>query len=122
MGRTPWASQLNFIVINHLVYLQVSPNEVEVWEAVLTFLFFPILTVIAYTADKGWLDAVFCRKKGGDLAADKQRQIELGSFQPGESTYRTSPFLLYLDVMSEHFCRKITYLELTLPPPRRAKN
>ena len=80
-----------------LVILKVSsPNVVEIWESVLTFLFFPILVVIAFSADKGWMDFLKCGKSAGTGTAnmtDKQRQIELGSFQPGESTYRTK--LLY---------------------------
>lgn len=32
-----------------------SPNVVELWEALLTFLFFPILVVLAYAADRDWL-------------------------------------------------------------------
>jgi hypothetical protein len=34
---------------------------VEIWEAVLTFLFFPILVIVAYAADKGWLNVLFCQ-------------------------------------------------------------
>ncbi|GFR95839.1 sodium/calcium exchanger [Elysia marginata] len=41
-----------------IVLLAISPNRVEVWEAVLTFLFFPLLIIIAYLADKD-----FCMKK-----------------------------------------------------------
>jgi hypothetical protein len=71
-----------------------TENVVDVWEAVATFLFFPVLVVIAYAGDKGWLNFILCGKAGGgsiggDGSNDKQRQIELGSFQPGESTYRT---------------------------------
>ena len=33
-----------------------SPDVVEPWEAILTFLFFPLLTALAYAADKGYLD------------------------------------------------------------------
>lgn len=88
-----------------------SPDEVELWESILTFLFFPILTVIAFCGDKGWLDFLKCQRSGSGSGSagmsDKQRQIELGSFQPGESTYRTnflcfsSMFLLWTRL--EHF-------------------
>ena len=57
---------------------------VEVWEAALTFLFFPLLVVVAYAADKGWL---FC--KSPKSLTDKQRQIELGNVQPGECKYKS---------------------------------
>ena len=36
-----------------LILTQFSENEVDLWEAVLTFLFFPILVVTAYLTDKG---------------------------------------------------------------------
>lgn len=61
-----------------------SANKVEIWEAVLTFLFFPILVCIAYAADKGYLDALFCKKDVNKLT-NKQQQIELGNAQAGES-------------------------------------
>jgi solute carrier family 8 (sodium/calcium exchanger) len=39
-----------------LVILQLSsPNIVEVWEGILTFLFFPMLVYVAYGIDQGWL-------------------------------------------------------------------
>lgn len=60
-----------------------SANKVEIWEAVLTFLFFPILVCIAYAADKGYLDALFCKKDVNKLT-NKQQQIELGNAQAGE--------------------------------------
>jgi hypothetical protein len=58
---------------------------VEVWEAVLTFLFFPILILVAYAADKGWLNILFCQSPA--KLTDKQRQIELGAVAPGECKY-----------------------------------
>ena len=46
-----------FAYIWLLIILMVSsPDVVEPWEAILTFLFFPILTGLAFAADKGWLD------------------------------------------------------------------
>merc|ERR1719348_49117 len=72
-----------------LIILKVStPNVVDVWEAVMTFLFFPILVVVAYCADKGWMDFLMCKsciKSSGLEVMDKQRQIELGTVQPGET-------------------------------------
>merc|ERR1719445_1757411 len=72
-----------------LIILKVStPDVVDVWEAVMTFLFFPILVVVAYCADKGWMDFLMCKsciKSSGLEVMDKQRQIELGTVQPGET-------------------------------------
>jgi solute carrier family 8 (sodium/calcium exchanger) len=63
-----------------VILVFISKDVVEVWEAALTFLFFPVLVLVAYAADKGWL---FC--KSPKSLTDKQRQIELGNVQPGES-------------------------------------
>lgn len=35
-----------------IVLLVISPNEVEIWEALMTLLFFPALILVAYLADK----------------------------------------------------------------------
>lgn len=38
-----------------VILMVITPNVVDVWEAALTFFFFPILVVFAYMADKGEL-------------------------------------------------------------------
>lgn len=65
-----------------VVLMGVTPGRVDVWEAVLTFLFFPILVVIAYSADKGWLNKLFCQTGSG--VDNKQQQIELGGAQTAD--------------------------------------
>ena len=80
-----------------IIILKVSSeNVVDLWEAVLTFIFFPTLVLIAYCADKGWINKyLFCKKDDPSVEAAKQGQIELGNFQPGEeSMYRTSSYCL----------------------------
>jgi len=91
-GITAFSSIFAYIWI--LIILKVSsPNVVDLWEAILTFLFFPILVVLAYAGDKGWLDFIKCQKKsGGPENSEKQRQIELGSFQPAEEMLRTKDY------------------------------
>ncbi|KAL8603604.1 hypothetical protein ACOMHN_022556 [Nucella lapillus] len=37
-----------------VVLLGSSPKEVDLWEAVITFLMFPVLILVAYTADRGF--------------------------------------------------------------------
>lgn len=70
-----------------VIVLKVSsPGQIEVWEAVLTFLFFPILVCLAYAGDKGYLDALFCQRDANKLT-NKQQQLELGNAQSGESKY-----------------------------------
>ena len=46
-----------------------SPNYVDLWEAILTLLFFPLLVIVAYLADKN-----FCRKP----KVDDEEQVGLG--------------------------------------------
>ncbi|XP_064104838.1 sodium/calcium exchanger Calx-like isoform X4 [Macrobrachium nipponense] len=61
-----------------IILKAVSPNEVEVWEAAVTFLMFPLLVLLAWLAEKN-----FC---GVPNKTDTSKQIELGNFQPGENT------------------------------------
>ena len=60
-----------------LVLMVFSPNKVEVWEAVLTFLFFPLLVVVAYVGDKGYFNKLFCKAEA-EQTEEKQDQLELG--------------------------------------------
>jgi len=48
------------------ILVGTSPNVVEVWEGVLTFLFFPMIVLVAWVADKGYL--------GGSKKADDSRR------------------------------------------------
>ena len=68
-----------------------SPDVIEIWEAALTFMFFPILVMIAYAADKRWFD-VLCGKKGRTMDLDDQRQIELGSVGSKDSKTKAENF------------------------------
>eukprot|EP00095_Tigriopus_kingsejongensis_P006608 snap_masked-scaffold634_size121673-processed-gene-0.13 protein:Tk06608 transcript:snap_masked-scaffold634_size121673-processed-gene-0.13-mRNA-1 annotation:"sodium calcium exchanger 2-like" len=68
----------------------VSPNEVELWEAILTFVFFPVLVVVAYCADKQWLHVLFCQPRTSNN--DKERQIELGNFTPAEEMLKDKTY------------------------------
>ncbi|KAI8797275.1 sodium/calcium exchanger 2, partial [Biomphalaria glabrata] len=51
-----------------LVLLVISPNVVDLWEAILTFMMFPVLIVSAYAADRG----LWCRPRNKTSA-----QIEI---------------------------------------------
>ncbi|KAK9524619.1 hypothetical protein VZT92_016996 [Zoarces viviparus] len=56
----------------YLILSVFSPGEVEVWEAVLTFLFFPLCVVQAWVADRRLLFYKYVRKR---YRADKRRGI-----------------------------------------------
>jgi solute carrier family 8 (sodium/calcium exchanger) len=61
-----------------IVLVVISKDRVEIWEAVLTLLFFPILVIVAYAADKGWLNVIFCQDPSKLTDKDKAQQLELG--------------------------------------------
>merc|ERR1719223_87619 len=44
------------------ILMVTSPDVCEIWEGVLTLLFCPILVVLAYLADRGKLNKLFCVK------------------------------------------------------------
>lgn len=50
----------------------------EIWEAVLTFLFFPILVLLAWWADRG-----FAIGKRPPTVADQQIELGMGNGSPG---------------------------------------
>ena len=52
-----------------IVLVAISPNYVELWEAIVTLIFFPVLVILAYLADKN-----FCAKK----KVDDDTQVALG--------------------------------------------
>ncbi|XP_078488536.1 sodium/calcium exchanger 2 isoform X2 [Ciona intestinalis] len=55
----------------YIVLVVRTPNEVEIWEACVTFAFFPVLVILAFLADKD-----ICVKK---QPKDKRLEIELGN-------------------------------------------
>ena len=56
----------------YIVLQGISKNVVDVWEAVLTLLFFPIMVILAYIADKD-----YC---GESADPSTKPEIELGNF------------------------------------------
>mmetsp|Transcript_56451 Transcript_56451/g.104510 ORF Transcript_56451/g.104510 Transcript_56451/m.104510 type:complete len:862 (+) Transcript_56451:172-2757(+) len=57
-GITAFFSVMAYLWLWFIVSIS-SENIIELWESILTFLFFPLLVVLAFMADKGWL----CKKK-----------------------------------------------------------
>lgn len=58
-----------------------SPNVVDIWEGVLTFLFFPMMVALAFVADKGWLSSAGKEEEkplmGPDMTAEELSAITL---------------------------------------------
>ena len=51
---------VDFQLTNHSTVDNLQ-DKVDLWEAIVTFLFFPILVVIAFFADKGHFNKLFCQ-------------------------------------------------------------
>jgi solute carrier family 8 (sodium/calcium exchanger) len=55
-----------------------TPDYVDLWEAILTFIFFPLMVAIAWWADRGW-------KCGKRAPVPTDQQIELGGVGNGSA-------------------------------------
>ncbi|XP_066905580.1 sodium/calcium exchanger 1 isoform X1 [Halyomorpha halys] len=62
-----------------LILQVISVDVVELWESVVTFLLFPILTIFAYAADKGWCGLGVISK------SKSKQQLELGPLRGDET-------------------------------------
>ena len=82
-----------------IVLVVSSPNKVDVWEAVLTFLFFPLLVCIAYAGDKGFLNKLLGVKK--TEAGEAPEQVELGEGKNPPVDIPSSPHFLTAQPMLE---------------------
>jgi solute carrier family 8 (sodium/calcium exchanger) len=55
----------------YMVLELFTPDFIDLWEAILTLLFFPLMVIIAWWADRDW-------KCGKRQLAPTEQQIELG--------------------------------------------
>ncbi|XP_056613605.1 solute carrier family 8 member 4b [Triplophysa dalaica] len=85
----------------YLILSVISPGEVEVWEAVVTFLFFPLCVVQAWVADRRLLFYKYVRKR---YRADKGRGIIVseGGEELGKDTGFTKMDMLEIDGITTH--------------------
>lgn len=60
----------------HLILSVISPNIIELWEAAVTTLLFPILILFAYAIDAGWIL--------GKKQDERQHQVDLNSLESGK--------------------------------------
>ena len=60
-----------FSIVGYLWLLVIlvlnTPNKVDVWEAVLTLLFIPVMVTLSWVAEKGWLDTLFCQRNSNKV-------------------------------------------------------
>eukprot|EP00794_Sanderia_malayensis_P009359 gene9359-10346_t len=83
----------------YIVLQVITVNVVDIWEAVITFLFFPMLVIIAYIADKE-----FCCAK---VDSDKKKDIELGAME-----------LLKEDYLSKNHPEVVAFMKEVTGNPR----
>ncbi|XP_073691904.1 solute carrier family 8 member 4b [Garra rufa] len=85
----------------YLILSVFSPGEVEVWEAVLTFLFFPLCVVQAWIADRRLLFYKFAHKR---YRTEKGRGIIVseGGEEIGKEAGFTKMDMLEIDGMATH--------------------
>ena len=57
-------------------YARLACLQVDIWEAIATLCFIPIIVLSSYCAEKGWLDWLFCQS-GGQKVMDAT-QLEFG--------------------------------------------
>jgi len=58
----------------YLMVEVITPGEVHIWEAAVTCGFFPLLLLVAFAADKGWLDSDMCHHHVSNLVGDKKER------------------------------------------------
>ena len=80
--------------INHA---KLACVQVDIWEAIATLCFIPIIVLSSYCAEKGWLDWLFCQSSGQkvmdatQLEFGKQRNKDTDMFK-GDETLTSEVF------------------------------
>jgi len=67
-----------------------SPNVIDIWEAIVTFVFFPVLLVSAYAADQGWMPS-FLRNRWRKQPVDNCASSAVDCMGSTTSTCASSP-------------------------------
>ena len=67
-----------------IILMMVTPNVVDLWESLLTFLFFPILVIMAYAMDAGMCSKNKVAPGPGTITGVAQDGVQLETFRPNE--------------------------------------
>ena len=67
-----------------VILMMVTPNVVDLWEALLTFIFFPVLVGLAYMADAGYFSRRNQVVPESSVSGIKQDGQSVGTFRPNE--------------------------------------
>jgi len=67
-----------------IILMAITPNIVEWWEALLTFLFFPVLVILAWAADKGIFSNRSSVAPATSIVGTKESGENMTFFKPSE--------------------------------------
>lgn len=117
---TATCSVFAYLWLYFIVALPPSKNVVDIWESVLTFIFFPILVTVAFMADKGY----FSSSKDGEADIRKQalqRSMTLGSVNKEELAALEAKILSESKVqLTDEQLARIVEFKLQAPKSRAA--
>ena len=88
-----------------LILVVITPDYVDLWEAVITFIFFPILVILAFIADKDYCSK---KKKVDDSA------VELGFGEYNRLNFLDIKIIVYLIHRIVNYRNSLIYLSLTV--------
>ena len=67
-----------------VILMMITPNVVDLWESLLTFLFFPILVILAWMADAGYFSKRNKVTPESNVTGIKADGESIGTFRPNE--------------------------------------
>lgn len=98
-----------------VILMGTSENLVDVWEGVLTFLFFPVLVELAFLADKGYFS------KNGGTGAGKQRVVTADMTKEELADVEATVRKLHGAHLTDEQVLKIIEIEYSPPASRAAQ-
>ena len=54
-----------------------TKNKVDVWEAAITMCFVPIMVLLSWAAENGWMDSLFCQTKSNKVKNNMKKFLLL---------------------------------------------
>ena len=52
-----------------------TENKVEVWEAAITLCFVPVVVLLSWMAEKGWMDSLLCQTKSNKVKINLMKNL-----------------------------------------------
>ena len=87
-----------------LIVVVITPEIVDVWEAVVTLLMFPLLTCLSYAADRGMFGEIESRQELSSMNNDEIAQAEVAILK----RYGTMTDEKMMDIISREYGEKVS--------------